>query len=335
MVPRGESPSAPGGRSPSGGTPQRGKIARPKGPHRPWRLAGQLLVGVAGLVIGGGVLGLVWPPADPAALDQARDSAALSPLPDRPITVLVIGTDADRLGATTNGAAPPGTPNSDALFLVRVDPKGPVQVLVLPTELAVKLPGQQQSLPLGAVYRRGGVALTADVAAELVGLGKGQPDRYLLLSRGGLRQLVDALGSLELSPDRLMRYEDKAQKYTIDLQAGLQQLNGVQVEQLVRFREPAGGEAARRTRQQQVISGLQQQLAQPTHLARLPDLVRQLRSGVETNLSEAEVLSLLAATLGQSKPIRFASLPLEPPAEPAQALRQLKREATLPLWPSP
>ncbi|MFS6827221.1 hypothetical protein [Cyanobium sp. ATX-6F1] len=67
---------------------------------------------MAGLVIGGGVLGLVWPPADPAALDQARDSAALSPLPDRPITVLVIGTDADRLGATTNGAAPRALPTA-------------------------------------------------------------------------------------------------------------------------------------------------------------------------------------------------------------------------------
>ncbi len=334
MVPRGESPSAKGGRSPSGGTPQRSRTARPKRSLHPWRLAGQLAAGGAGLVIGGGVLGLVWPAADPAALDRVSDSATLSPLPDRPITVLVIGTDADRLGASTNGAAPPGAPNSDALLLVRVDPKGPLQVLVLPTELAVKLPGQKQSIPLGAVYRQGGVALVADVAAELVGLGKGQPDRYLLLTRGGLRQLVDALGSLELSPDRLMRYEDKVQKYTIDLQAGLQQLNGVQVEQLVRFREPAGGEAARRTRQQQVISGLQQQLAQPSQLARLPDLMRQLRSGVETNLSETEVLSLLAGSLGQSKPIRFASLPLEPPAEPSQPLRQLKREAALPLWPS-
>ncbi|MCP9848385.1 LCP family protein [Cyanobium sp. Morenito 9A2] len=284
-------------------------------------------------MIGASALGLLWPAADPAARDQAGASATLAPLPDRPVTLLVIGSDADRLGTTSNGAAPPGAPNSDALLLVRIDPKGPVQVLGLPTELAVKLPGQRSAIPLGAVYRQGGVALTATVVSELVGLDQGQPERYLVLSRGALRQLVDGLGSLELSPERTMRYADKAQKYTIDLQAGLQLLNGAQVEQLVRFREEAGGEAARRKRQQQVITGLQQQVTEPSQLARLPDLVRKLRRGVETNLSEAEALTLLAGVLAQPQSMRFASLPLEAPAQPQQPLRQLSPDAALPLWP--
>lgn len=310
-------------------------VQRPPRPRSRWRRVSQLLALGAGLVVGGSLLGLVWPPADRASRDSDASAISLGPLPNRPITLLVIGTDADRLGATANGAAPRGPANSDVLLLVRVDSKQPLQVLNVPTELAVQLPGQKAPQPLGAVYRKGGVALTADVVAELVGLGKGQPDRYLLLTRGALRQLVDAAGSLELSPDRTMRYEDKAQKYKIDLQGGLQLLNGAQVEQMVRFRDPAGGEAARRQRQQQVIVGLTQQLSQPGQLSRLPDLVNQLHGAIETNLSDTEALALLAATLGQSNPIRFASLPLEPPAKPDQPLRQLSRDAATPLWPAP
>lgn len=333
MAPRGDTPKVQG-RPPQGGPPKGGG-KRPRKPRNLWRRLGQLVALGAGLVVGGSLLGLVWPSADPAARDPESSAGSLAPLPSRPITVLVIGSDADRLGASANGAAPPGAPNSDALLLVRADPKGPLQVLNLPTELAVKLPGRKAPVALGAVYRQGGVALTADVVSELVGLGEGQPDRYLLLTRSALRKLVDGAGSLELSPDRTMRYEDKVQKYRIDLQGGLQLLNGAQVEQMVRFQEPTGGSSARRQRQQQVIAGLNQQLRQPGQMPRLADLVAQLRGSVETNLTNAEALSLLAAALAQSKPIRFASLPLEPPAKPDQPLRQLSRDASTPLWPAP
>lgn len=328
MAPRGDTPPVQGGQPPQAGRPPQRK------PRSPWRRLLQLSALGAGLVVGTGLLGLVWPQADPAARDPDATVGNLGPLPNRPITVLVIGSDADRIGDGGNGAAPRGPANSDALLLVRVDPKGPLQVLALPTELAVKLPGQKAPVALGSLYQRGGVALTADVVAELVGLAKGQPDRYAVLPRGALRKLVDASGSLELSPDRTMRYEDKAQKYRIDLQGGLQLLNGAQVEQMVRFQDPAGGPAARRLRQQQVIAGLHQQLRQPGQLSRLPGVVGQVQGAVDTNLTEVEALSLLAATLAQSRPIRFASLPLEPPARPGQGLRQLSREATPPLWPA-
>lgn len=315
-----------------GDTPPR---QRPPLLRRPWRRLSQLLAVGAGLVVGGGLLALVWPAADRASRDSDGTAVSLGPLPNRPITLLVIGTDADRLGASGNGAAPRGPANSDVLLLVRVDPRQPLQVLNLPTELAVQLPGQKAPQALGALYRRGGVALTADVAAELVGLGKGQPDRYLLLTRGALRQLVDAAGGLELSPDRTMRYEDKAQKYKIDLQGGLQLLNGAQVEQMVRFRDPASGEAGRRQRQQQAIGGLTQQLRQPGQLSRLPELVNKLHGSIETNLTDTEALALLAASLGPTKPIRFASLSLAPPSKPDQPLRQLTRDGVMPLWPAP
>jgi len=282
------------------------------------------------------LLSALWPRYD--RTEEPRSEITASSLADKPrraVTVLVIGTDADRLDATSNGAAPPGLANSDALLLLRVNPKGPLQVLNLPTELAVMLPGQSKPQRLGDLYHRGGVALTADAVRELAGLEPPKPDRFLVLPRGALRKLVDSLGGLELNPPRTMRYQDKAQKYKIDLQSGLQRLDGGQVEQMLRFRDKWLGEAGRRANHQLVETALRQQLGRPEQLGRLDELLRGLEGKVQTNLSEAESLSLLAASLDDKRPVQFSSLPLAPEKKEHGGLRQLDRNAPSPLWKAP
>lgn len=283
-----------------------------------------------------GLLSLLWPERDRAYQPPPEITpATLAEKPHRTVTVLVIGLDADRLGAPGNGAAPAGPPNADALLLVRVQPEGPLQVLNLPTELAVRVPGQKQPLGLGSLYRVGGVALTADAARELTGLRPPAPDRYLVLSRGALRQLVNGIGGLEIDPPRTMRYQDKAQKLRIDLQGGLQRLGGAQVEQLVRYRDPWLGLQDRRNNQQVFELALRDRLRQSEPLIALPGVLKALQDRVETNLSEREALSLMAAALDDRRPIAFASLPLDPARPSHGPLRQLSRGAPNPLWPDP
>lgn len=297
-------------------------------------MATRLLAAGIGVAAGLALMGLLWPETDRAVQPEELPSAAgLAEVPSRPISVLLIGSDADRRGAVRNGAAPAGPANSDALVLVRVDPKGPLQVLSLPVEAAVQLPGDKKPVALGSLYRRGGAALVAGATAELLELPKGQPDRYLVLSRGALRQLVDDLGRLELAPDRTMRYQDKSQKYRIQLEGGLQQLNGTQVEQLLRYRDSERGEEARRERQQMTIESLLRQMGQHRQLQQLPDLLRQLQDQVDTNLTQSEALSLLAAVLQQSAPVQFRSLALKPPLKEGDRLRPVDGAAVDRAWP--
>jgi LCP family protein required for cell wall assembly len=208
-------------------------------------------------------------------------------------------------------------------------------VLNLPTELAVNVPGEKDPKRLGDIYRLGGVALTAEAVRELVGLEPPRPDRYLVLPRGALRDLVNGLGGLELSPPRRMSYTDKSQKLTIELEAGLQQLGGDKVEQLVRFRDKWLGEAGRRSNQQLVERSLRERMLEPDRLVKLPFLVSQLQEKVETNLSPGETLSLLAAGLDGMAAVEFSSLPLKPAQEKHKGLRQLEAGATPPLWKEP
>ena len=308
--------------------------ANPPPRRRGGVLAVRLLAAGMGVAAGLSLLGLIWPEADRAVQpEELPTPAALAEAPSRAITVLLIGSDADRRGAVRNGAAPAGPANSDALVLVRVDPKGPLQVLSLPVEAAVQLPGDKQPVALGSLYRRGGPALVAGVSADLLDLPKGQPDRYLVLPRAALRQLVDDLGRLELSPDRTMRYSDKSQKYTIALEGGLQQLNGRQVEQLLRFRDSPSAEEGRRERQQVAIESVLRQMGQHRQLQQLPDLLRRLQDQVDTNLTQSEALSLLAASLQQSEPIRFHRLALKPPLKAGDRLRQVDSTAMDQAWP--
>jgi len=297
---------------------------------------GLLAVAIAGALAGGTLFALIWPEPDRSLATQLEVTpATLAEKPGRPITVLVIGSDADTLGAGDSGAAPRGPAQSDTLLLVRVNPKGPLQVLQLPVELAVNLPGSTKPVRLGDLYRRGGPMLTADVVRELVGLEPGRPDRYLVITRAALRNLVSEVGGLEVSPPTTMKYEDKSRKYKIDLQSGLQRLDGRQVEQLVRYRDKWLGEQSRRTNQKLVVSSLRERLEQPEVLARLPGLLAGLQGQVESNLTAREALSVLAAGLDDDRPIQFAALPLAPQKKEHGGLRQLAAEATGPLWSKP
>jgi LCP family protein required for cell wall assembly len=312
----------------AGGEQQSGQKRR-----RPGRTLLGVVAAVLGVVGAVSLVDLFWARPEQSLSSEEQSGARLADLPTRPITLLLIGSDADRLGAASNGAAPPGPANSDTLLLVRADPAGPMRVLALPSELAVKLPGQKAPQSLGSVYRQGGAALTADTVARLVGLDPGQPERYVVLPRSALRELVDGLGGLELSLDRPMRYRDKAQAYSIDLQGGLQLLKGSQVEQLVRFREKDQGEQGRRERQQEVVNALVQQLARVDQWPQLPERWQRLSSQLDTNLSEAEALSLLAAAVQQPQKIRYDQLPLLPVIRPDQPLRQIPADLPSPLWP--
>jgi LCP family protein required for cell wall assembly len=294
----------------------------------------RLVSATLGVVLGVGTLALIWPRPDPnLSSRQLTSPADLAKPPTRPVTVLVIGIDAERVGDSVNKAAPSGPANADALFLVRVNPGAQVQVVTLPTELAVNVPGQSKPQPLGRLYRLGGVALLSDAIRELVGLDAAEPDRYLVVSRSALRELVDDLGGIEVSPTQVMRYHDKTQDFRIDLQAGLQRLQGRQVEQLVRFRNPEPSSQGRQADQQEAMRGLLRGMLDPTQLGKLPSLVGSLKGQVATNLSDTEVLSLLAASLSKGDAIEFSSVPLAPPGPGHGTLRQMRPSAGDPLWP--
>ena len=286
----------------------------------------------AGVIAGG--LALIWPEPDPitAAPPSKNDPASLAPLPERSVIVLLVGVDSEAINDPSNRAAPKGPANADSLILFRIEAGQALQMLQVPTELAVQLPGREGLHPLARAYREGGVALTADVIAEILELPTGKPDRYLVMPRQALRTFVDGLGEVEVSLNQSYKREDKAQNYTVNLQAGRQTLNGRQAEQLARHRPNANDDGPRRTRQESLLRGIHDQLRQPNAIALLPNVIGEVSGQVSTDLTPSEMLSLAAAALSSFEPPVISRLKLAPRAG-QQRLRELKPDQSFPLWP--
>jgi LCP family protein required for cell wall assembly len=266
--------------------------------------------------------------------DRRTPLARLADPPGRPLSVLLLGVDGER--REDRRAGHPTGGETQVLLLARVSPQGGLDLLQLPVELTVSLPGQRTPVRLADLRRLGGVALTADVIGQLLG-GEGTPltpDRYLVLPRRALRDLVDGLGGVPLELENSLQYRDRAGGLTIDLQAGRQSLDGKQVEQLLRFRGPDKGEGGRRLRQQLLVQPLAQRLGEAGLVSRLPPLLDRLQRQVDTNLSAAEMLSLVAAGLGEPQRLRIDRLPLEagPGSRPLDSQRA---EALLEHWRRP
>ena len=317
------------------GDPSTSRWKRWLGIH-PFRTILRIAAAFAGASLIAGGLGVIWPKPDPmaAAPPSADDPTSLAPLPRRPVTVLMVGIDADGINDPSNRAAPKGPANADSLMLIRISAGEPVQVLQLPTELAVNLPGREKLQSLADAYPIGGVALTADVISEVVGLPEGQPDRFVVISRQALRRLVDGLGEVEVTLNQSYEHKDSAQNYSVNLQAGRQTLNGRQAEQLARFRPEPKNDQARRIRQQKLLEGIHDQLNQPNAIALLPSVIGEVSTQMETDLTPMEIMSLAAAALSSDQPPVISRLELAPRTG-EQVMRELKANQKLPLWPAP
>ena len=303
--------------------------------RRPWRTLLRLSSIALGVGATGWMLSVLWPEPDRAAKEASTMSDALTslaPFPSGLVTVLVVGIDANQLGEPLNQAAPLGRANADALLLLRISADEPLQVLQIPSEIAVQLPGNDQPMSLASLWQRGGVALLNDAIQEILGQMQQAPQRYVVMPRMALRTLVDGLGDVDLVLNETYQHKDKSQGYNIKLQAGRQRLNGERAEQFVRYRETPLDNANRRTRQQDLIVALVDQLKDSTVISTLPLLVGQLESELDTNLSRREQLSLAAALIASPPPVRITQVPLARRVD-NQILRQVKSDLIWPLWP--
>lgn len=265
-----------------------------------WRLA----MAFSGL-LGGMWLGDQLMPRRTVSLRDERPAITrLAEPPGAPQTVLLLGLDQPKVSTPAKGEV-------QLMLLARVHPEDGIELLQIPTELKVLLPGQQLK-PLSALYGIGGVALTSDVLAQLLG-GDGdplRPDRYLLLSIGSLEQAIDSMGGVPVLLREPIRYHDKTGGLSINLQPGQQWLNGEQTSQLLRYRG-LETDGRRRLRQEQLLMPLANRLADPTVVPALPDLLQQLTKSSNTNLSQGEFLSLLSAGLQDPGRMRISRLPMQ------------------------
>ncbi|MGD9666132.1 MAG: LCP family protein [Synergistaceae bacterium] len=189
-----------------------------------------------------------------------------------------------------------GSRRSDTVLFatIDIDDKN-MRILSLPRDTRVQIPGHGVQ-KLNHAFAYGG----ADLLKATVEKYLGQPILYyVIIDYVSFPAVVDILGGVEIDVQKRMRYVDRAGKLDINIQPGLQVMDGKTALHYVRFRMDALGDIGRVHRQQQFIKALLKKIYDPRILVKIPELTAQIMKLFKTDMSPA--LSIQLAGFAQNE----------------------------------
>ena len=216
--------------------------------------------------------------------------------------VLVAGLDAVK-----------GVNRTDSILVAHVNLKDKfVTVVSIPRDMRVDIPGRRHKDKINAAYVHGGPELLVETVEELLGT---RVNYYAVFRLDAAKSVIDAMGGVDLDVEKRLRYRDRAQNLNIDLEMGMQHLDGDKAMQYARFRHDAVGDFGRIQRQQKLISALARKAVSMDMLAHLPKVIIELSKNnlVETNFTLGDIRALMKNGDEQfSRNIHAFMLPGEP-----------------------
>lgn len=225
--------------------------------------------------------------------------------------LLVMGVDApNRQIREQNEDSFEGT-RTDTMMLVRIDANEKrVSMVSVPRDSKVYIAGNRGIDKINAAHALGGPDLAVQTVQDSFGI---PVDNFIVINFRGVRELVDAMGGVDLYVEKPMRYTDRTAKLFIDFKPGMQHLTGEQAEAFLRFRHDQLGDIGRIRRQQQFITAVTKKLRDPAIVFRIPELVKIATQYVESDLSLNDMVTL--AFFGREvdmNRVRSATLPGRP-----------------------
>jgi len=211
------------------------------------------------------------------------------------VTMLVIGIDyRDWLRGE-------GAPRSDTMMLVSFDPITQQGALLsVPRDLWVEIPGFGHNR-INTAYMfgeasqlpGGGPALAMQTVENLIGV---PIQYYAVIDFQTFERFVDEIGGIDVLVREEMRIAPIGAETSIALEAKPYHFNGAEALAYARVRKGAGDDFGRAERQQQVILAILDRIVGfemlPGLIARAPSLYQEIASGVRTNLSLDQIISL-------------------------------------------
>jgi polyisoprenyl-teichoic acid--peptidoglycan teichoic acid transferase len=211
------------------------------------------------------------------------------------VTILIMGLD---YRDWERGEGPPRT---DTMILFTIDPLAKTAgMLNVPRDLWVNIPGYGYS-KINTAYALGeGDRLPGGgpgLATKTVEMFLGVPiDYYAQIDFTAFERFIDELGGIDLDVPYAIKVDPIGPGNTVFLEPGLQRLDGPVALAYARARYTEGGDFDRAERQQQVVFAIREKILSlnmmPTLIAKAPILYQELASGVHTNLTLEQVISL-------------------------------------------
>jgi LCP family protein required for cell wall assembly len=182
-----------------------------------------------------------------------------------------------------------GGTRSDALAVAFFNlEKETVRVLALPRDSRVQMPGHGWD-KINHAYNYGGLPLLKQTLANLLNI---TINYSVLFNYQSFSKMIDLLGGVDIYVDKPMRYNDFSQKLFINIPQGWQHLNGQKALEYVRFRHDPLGDIGRIQRQQKFISSVIEKLKTLSAISKIPSLVEEVVSGINTEFTPLEAIRL-------------------------------------------
>lgn len=152
---------------------------------------------------------------------------------------------------------------------------------------------------INALYQKG-PEKTLQAVNEITGL---DIEYYAVIDNQALIKTVDAIGGVDFDVPIRMKYDDPTQDLEIDLQPGMQKIDGAKAEQLLRFRHNNDGtsysseygdnDIGRMRTQREFISETVRQTIQLKNIIKLGELIDIVYKNVQTNVQLSNIKDYL------------------------------------------
>jgi len=199
------------------------------------------------------------------------------------VNILCLGLD---YNYTNEGIIFSKNARTDTIFIINVNKDGKINILSVPRDLRVEIPGYGMD-KVNAAYALGEEPLARQTIENFLGI---KIDYYAVIRIKGTKELIDALGGITVDVEKDIDYDDNWGHTHIHLKKGLQKLNGDEAVGYSRFRYDEEGDRGRIRRQQQVLKALVFQLKDPRNITKVNEITRAFKNNIETSFTFTQLI---------------------------------------------
>ncbi|EPY2302249.1 MAG: LCP family protein [Clostridium sp.] len=225
-----------------------------------------------------------------------------------PVNILVMGVDIGDPGSKE--ASDPK--RTDTMLVINYNPKTKnINMVSVPRDTRVTMNGKK--IKINSAHAINGVNGSIAAVENLLGI---EINNYAKIDYEGFRNVIDAIGGVEMDITRNMNYDDPSQNLHIHFQKGTTvHLDGKKAEEFFRWRKNnngtgfADGDLGRIENQHKFISKVVEKVKSPSIIPKIPSILSTIPDYIETDMSPEEIIKYgYAVTKGDKSSINMITL---------------------------
>lgn len=233
-----------------------------------------------------------------SSLNNSDVIAGVKPRANETVNILLLGMDIGDSENISNTSAR----RTDTMILLNYNPRTDnINVVSIPRDTLIEVEnahdGEGNYIPYWKINAAYALCGEEEVIEQVEGLLDITVNYLIEIDYAAFRNLIDAVGGVEMFIERDMYYDDDAQDLHINFNKGeTVLLDGQKAEEFFRWRKNndgtglADGDLGRIKNQQKFISALIEKCTNPMIVTQIPDILKSIKENVITNMPGTEMI---------------------------------------------